>query len=109
MNENWGQVSTGYMVNTIRRAEWIEMRLYPVLQMLSMPDHELLLLSSFTRIEAYGRSGMAWTAENVVPDQLKMNTVENGKIKCTGWDPAESRKVLLDVDLLSGRVWRVCE
>jgi hypothetical protein len=96
-------MGTGYVVNITESTEWSEIRLYPVLQLLPVPEQDILLLSSFTKVAAYNARGRAWVSEHLSSDGLRMEGLENGRLNCKGWDASEDREISLQVDLLSGR------
>jgi hypothetical protein len=96
-------LGTAYSINTAQpSSEWKEIQLYPVLQMLPIPDRRLLLLSSFTKIGAFGRTGLIWTSGHLASDRLRMKALIDTKIECTGWDAAQGREICFEVDLFSG-------
>src|SRR5450432_1052470 len=51
--------SAGYLVKVDNPETWEEV-VIPVLSVLSLPEHELLVLSDFTSLAAYGRNGLSW-------------------------------------------------
>ena len=95
-------LGTGYIVNTCEPSEWEEVNLYPILQIFPVANRELLLLSSFTKIQAYGPNGKIWTSERLASDQLRITAADGERIKCTGWNAAENSDFIFEVDLLSG-------
>jgi hypothetical protein len=86
---------TGYIINAAQRSEWKEIGLYPVIQVLPVQSHSLLLLSSFTKIVAFSRSGLLWASGHLVHDDLRINGIKKEHIECTGWDPWKEERSAL--------------
>jgi hypothetical protein len=95
-------LGTGHIINAAQRSEWKEIGLYPVIQVLPVQSHSLLLLSSFTKIVAFSRSGLLWASGHLVHDDLRINGIKKEHIECTGWDPSEGRAICFEVDLFTG-------
>ncbi len=98
---------TGYIVNVENPDEWQAVRLGPVLGATAIVEARLLILNDFTRIAAYGneRNGPLWETTSLCSDELKIVGVKGGIIECTGWDAATNDRVVVNVDVFSGRVY----
>lgn len=97
-------MGTGYIVNIARALEWSEIQLYPILQLFPIPERRILLLSSFTTIEAYDPNGKAWTSPRLCSDELRLVELVSEDISCVGWDASNNREIFFHVNLTSGRV-----
>jgi hypothetical protein len=94
---------TGYVLNVGQPPKWHAIQLYPVLQERVVTEDGLLLLSSFTRMVAYGAGGQNWTTGTLCSDQLEIVSVSGGWIECTGWDAATDAKISFSLDVSSGQ------
>ena len=94
---------TGYVLNVQHPPASTNIQIFPVKESLVVKDPELLVLSCFTRITAYGREGRKWTTDRLCSDQLHLMGSEGKWIKCVGWDASTSREVLRRVDSSSGQ------
>ena len=100
-------ISSGaaYMVDTDEPEVWEQIPVTPVLDVRPIPEEGLIVFSDFTRLAAYGRSGLVWRSPRVCWDGLKIVSTTHETIEGTGYDPTnsvtnESRFV---VDLKTGR------
>jgi hypothetical protein len=94
-----------YIVKADAPEAWEQIPLVPVLDFRVIPKEGLLIFSDFTRLVAYGSSGLAWRSPRVCWDGLKIVSVNRGIIEGIGFDPTnlvshESRFV---VDLKTGQ------
>lgn len=100
-------ISSGaaYVVKADEPEVWEEIPLIPVLDVRWIPEHGLLVFSDFTRLAAYGSSGLAWRSPDVCYDELKIARVTSETIEGTGYDPTNSitHESRFAVDLKTGR------
>ncbi len=96
---------SAYVVNVEQPEAWEEIPILPVLEIRPLPEHKLLVLSDFTRLGAYGNSGLVWQSPRVCWDELKITKITGETIEGTGCDPANSLKQEMQfaVDLRTGR------
>jgi hypothetical protein len=97
-------LGTGYILNVQRPGDWSVIRLYPVRQSVVVGYPEFLVLSCFTRITAYDRTGRKWTTERLCSDDLKIVGVKGTFIECVGWNASSGQDVSLRVDVSSGKL-----
>jgi hypothetical protein len=81
--------SAGYLVQVKNPEIWEEV-VIPVLNVLSLPEHKLLVFSDFTGLAAYGRNGLSWSSPRLCWDDLKIVKVTHDTIEGTGYDPTNS-------------------
>jgi hypothetical protein len=79
-----------YVVKADEPEIWERIPILPVLDVRLIPEHSLLVFSDFTRLAAYGRSGLAWQSPRVCWDGLKIGNVTHEIIEGTGYDPTHS-------------------
>jgi len=96
--------SAGYIVKAEEPEIW-EKIVIPVLSVRLLPEHQLLVFSSFTGLAAYGRNGFAWRSPQVCWDELKILKVTDTTIEGTGYDPTNSvsNESRFAVDIGTGR------
>jgi hypothetical protein len=79
-----------YLVKADEPKVWEQIPLNPVLDVRSIPEHNLLVFSDFTRLAAYGSNGLVWRSPRVCWDGLKIVSVTRSTIEGTGHDPTNS-------------------
>jgi hypothetical protein len=94
-----------YLVKADEPQVWEQIQLIPILDVRLLPEEGLLVLSDFTRLAAYGCSGLVWQSPRVCWDGLKIVSVTNDTIEGTGYDPTNSitHELRFVVDLKTGR------
>jgi hypothetical protein len=93
----------GYWVNTKTR-EKSDVPLFPVRAVEAARD--LLILADFTRLVAYGMSGLIWRSERLVTDRLSIMKIDSASniAECRGWDPIRAAgEITFMVNLGDGR------
>ena len=96
-------ISVGYLVKSDQPEAWTQIAVSPVLDVRSMPEHELLVLADFTRLAAYGRSGLFWKSPRLCWDELKIIKVTHDTIDGVGYDPTNIGESRFAVDIRTGR------
>jgi hypothetical protein len=96
--------SAGYLVQVQNPEIW-EKVVIPVLNVLSLPEHGLLVLADFTSLVAYERNGLSWRSPRLCWDELKILTVTHNTIEGMGYDPTNSasRESRFVVEIETGR------
>jgi hypothetical protein len=94
-----------YIVKADEPEAWEQIPVGPVLDVRLIPEKGLLVFSDFTRLAAYGTTGLAWQSSRLCWDGLRIVSVTRDTIEGSGYDPTnsithESRFV---VDLKTGR------
>lgn len=92
----------GYFVKADEPEVWEKIPLSPVLDVRTVPEHKLLVFSDFTRLAAFGSSGLVWQSPRVCWDGLKIVNVSRETIEGVGYDPTISRESRFVVDLRTG-------
>jgi hypothetical protein len=95
----------GYLVNADSPELWEEIRICPVIDFRLLPEHQLLVVSDFTGLAAYGSNGLVWRSPRVCWDDLKITKVTSETVEGTGYDPTNSFKqeMRFAVDVKTGR------
>jgi hypothetical protein len=101
--------SAGYLVKVENPESWEEV-VIPVLSVLSLPEHDLLVLTDFTGLAAYGRNGLLWRSPRLCWDELKIVKVTHNTIEGTGYDPTNSisNESRFAVEIRTGRSLLTC-
>ena len=79
----------GYVVNANQPTDWAEVPIWPVLDARVIPEHGLIVLSTYDRAAAYDRSGLAWQTQRVAWDDLTLGHVEGNLIHASSYDPLD--------------------
>jgi hypothetical protein len=80
-------LGAAYIVKADEPDAWEQIPVMPVLEVRSIPEHQLLLFADFTRLAAYGSNGLAWRSPQVCWDELKILNVTSHSIEGVGYDP----------------------
>jgi hypothetical protein len=93
-----------YVVKVDEPEVWEQIPIIPVLDVCPIPEDKLLVFSDFTRLAAYGSSGLTWRSPRVCWDGLKIVKVTRNAIEGTGYDPTNSitHESRFAVDLKTG-------
>jgi hypothetical protein len=96
---------SAYIVHAEEPEVWEAVPVVPVLEVRPILEHNLLVFSDFTRLVAYGSSGLAWRSPQVCWDGLKIANVTIDTIEGTGYDPTNlvTHELRFAVDLKTGR------
>jgi len=89
---------------TVDPVDCVPVASYPVGQVFACLPLNYIFLADNNRIVAINRSGIAWCAGRVVPDELRIEGVENELIHVTGFDPALQTQIERHVAISSGAV-----
>jgi hypothetical protein len=92
-----------YIVQTDEPENWEQVPIIPVLDLRLIPEHQLLVFADFTRLAAYGKSGLAWRSPQVCWDELKILNVTLDTIEGVGYDPINLGESRFAVDMRTGR------
>jgi hypothetical protein len=94
----------GYVVNAERPQQFDDVPCYPVCGIRSVPELNLIVLSNFTDIVAYGSNGLAWDARGVVSDGLRIERIQQEILTAVGLDASTGQTITLEVNLLTGNI-----
>jgi hypothetical protein len=96
----------GYVVHTRNPNQWEEVEAQPIRQVRVLRHERLVLFADWTRITAYGDTGLAWISERLCWDDLSMVTVEQQTLVGTGSDPTDPTHLAKQfrLDVRTGRV-----
>ncbi len=93
----------GFLVSADDYEQWQEIQILPVLDVRAIKERQILIFADFTRLAAYGRSGLVWRSPRVCWDELKIADVTRDTIEGTGFDPRAQSSSRFVVDLNTGR------
>ena len=101
--------SAGYIVKVDEPEIWEKVTI-PVLDVHSLPQHQLLLFADYTSLAAYSRDGLRWSSKQLCWDELKILKVTKSTIEGTGYDPTNSdtNESRFAVDISTGRSLLPC-
>jgi hypothetical protein len=94
---------SGYVVQVNEPSQWESVPCIPVRDVLPIKPENLLLMYDFTSVVAYGRQGLRWRADDIVPDDLAIEGVVDGSVEISGWDPSTSTRIKVRLHAESGR------
>ena len=94
-----------YCVNVDKPEVWETLDFMPVLDVRSIPAHEIIVFADFIRLVAYGRNGIIWKSPRLCWDDLKIQSVTEDRIDGVGYDPINSESTMSQfaVDLRTGQ------
>ncbi len=92
-----------YVVRSGEPKAWQRVRDRPIIDVRVLPDHQMLLLASFTTLTALGKAGVIWESPSLCGDDLKIVRVTPDAVEGIGYDPAKSGETNFAVDINTGR------
>lgn len=94
----------GYIVRVDEPTDWSRVRANPVCEGLSVLDRGLLVLTDFTKVAAYGTSGLQWESQRISSDGVQLVGVANNKLNMRVWDAASGVAQCIWMSLDDGSV-----
>jgi hypothetical protein len=94
---------SAYFVRAGEPKDWIQIPVFPVIDVRPLPEDNLLVFSDFVKLAAFGSRGVAWQSPRVCWDGLKITGVNRETIEGTGYDPVNSRESRFVVDVKTGK------
>ena len=91
-----------YLINTLAPEVFEQVEYKPVVEVLPVPDAELLIFASFHTLLAYGAEGKRWKTQKLTSEGLRLGEVADGKLHGWGWDMRTDRELPFAVDLATG-------
>lgn len=79
-----------YWVNSADSEYCQALDFFPVLDVRSLPDERLLLLSDFTTLCLLGKDGIPWRSPRLCWDELQIKEIKESVVSGTGYDPTNS-------------------
>ena len=92
----------GYFVSTIAPGSWERVALTPIIEVHPIQAQEIIVFAEFTRLVAYGRTGLKWKTKRLTWDSLKIIEVTDTFIKGEFWDIHREVTENFTVDLTTG-------
>lgn len=91
-----------YIVNTLDPANFTHLALRPVLEVGSLPDHNLLVFVGHQALLAWGANGEAWQTRRLSSEGVRLTEICGNELYGFGWDLLSDREVPFIVDLRTG-------
>ncbi len=91
-----------FVVDVSDPRKFKEINVFPVTSVVSIPARGILVLSSQTKLYAYGASGLVWETKRLAWDELKITDVGDDELKGMVWDIQSEEYIPFHVDLESG-------
>jgi hypothetical protein len=92
----------GYLVFTNVPTSWERVRVTPIIDVRPIRAHEIIVFADFTRLVAYGNSGIKWQTRRLCWDNLKITDVTDTSITGEAWDFHSGTTKQFVVDLATG-------
>lgn len=92
----------GYLIWVNRPAEYQLVQSYPVKEVFPVLQH-FIVFADFTKLSAYGPSGLVWITPRLSWDGLKITRVTSELIQGLAWDSPLEKEVEFFVDVKTGR------
>lgn len=92
-----------YLVGADSPNRWEQLPVFPVTDVIASEKHKILVFADFSKLVAYGRSGLRWKTSLLCSDSLNIVSVDSDSIRGTGYDPgSDTGTVNFVVDLNTG-------
>jgi hypothetical protein len=92
-----------YMIDTAHPETSTHIALRPVVEVRSLPGHNLILFTGFHTILAWGADGEAWQTQRLSWEGIHITAIEGDTLHGTGWNLPTDQEVPFTVDLRSGQ------
>jgi hypothetical protein len=92
----------GYMARADDPSAWQQVKSYPVMDVRPIPQESLVVFADYTRLTAYGRSGVAWQTTELSWDGIKIVDIYGDSVRGTAWDSPAGGPVPFTVNLRTG-------
>lgn len=92
----------GYILNTLDPASFTQLAFRPVLEVGSLPEHNLLVFVGHQALLAWGANGEAWQTRRLSSEGLRITEIGGSELYGFGWDLLSDREVPFIVDLRTG-------
>ncbi|MBC7528868.1 MAG: hypothetical protein H7308_15140 [Chthonomonadaceae bacterium] len=79
---------------------------FPVTQLLAVPERSQLLLVDFTTRLCVGKTGVEWTTAQISSDEVKIEEVTGKVCRLRGWEAGLNREIYVEIDLDTGDIRR---
>jgi hypothetical protein len=93
----------GYFVCVDEPKVWSEVSLVPVTDFRPIPEHNLIVMASYTHLAAFSTEGLLWRTGQISWDGITITNVGRDHIEGEAWDPTTSVPPKFRVDLRTGR------
>jgi hypothetical protein len=91
-----------YIFSAANPRMWDRLPVVPVVHAHSVPESDMLVFGDFTRLAAYGSTGLLWVTERLTWDGIKVNQIADGVVRGFGWDATTGRDLEFTVSLSTG-------
>jgi hypothetical protein len=91
-----------YIISTTAPERFTMIPYRPVLEVLPIPDNNLLLFIGHHSIFAWGFSGQAWQSERLSSEGLTLEGIEGSVLHGLGWDLMTDKETPFALDLKTG-------
>lgn len=92
-----------YIVDTGAPDNSEQIPLRPVVEVRTLPDHQLLVFAGFDSLVAWGVRGLAWQTARLSWEGLRITGVEADSLRGLGWDMMTDSEMEFTVDLRTGK------
>jgi len=96
-----------YLVGADNPNRWEQLPVFPVTDVVASEKHNILVFADFSKLVAYGPSGLRWKTSLLCPDSLKIVSVDCDSIGGTGYDPGSdtgTANFVVDLDTGADRL-----
>lgn len=91
-----------YIFSTENPRMWDRLPVVPVVHAHPVPESDMLVFGDFTRLAAYGSTGLLWVTERLTWDGIKISGIADGVVRGYGWDATTGRDLEFAVNLSTG-------
>jgi hypothetical protein len=92
-----------YVVKTDAPEQFTQIVFRPVLEVRTLPAHNVLLFTGSHALLAWGAQGLAWQTPRLSSEGLRITEVRDEQLHGFGWDIITDRETPFAIDLKTGR------
>jgi len=92
----------GYLVRVDKPTSYEVISAEPILDVVPVPDRDLVIFANYTELIAYGKSGVVWKSKRISWDGIKITGVSSDHIEGEVWNPRDDATTSFRVKLIDG-------
>lgn len=91
-----------YLLNASQPAEFRQIEYRPVLQVRSLPAHQMLIFGGHHSLLAWDAFGKSWQTERLSSEGVEITRIEGNRLEGVGWDLITDCDIPFTIDLRTG-------
>ncbi len=94
----------GYMVSSQDPRDWQEVVTKPIIDVISIPAHQILIFADYTELIAYDKTGIRWRSGHLSHGGFKITGIADNSLKGEFWNDRNDKMDEFNLDMITGSV-----